>query len=126
MVYGDPDADEGVTLPIHYSINSAMGWKHTISFSMPNNSMHWNNIAKVGNPTCSQQMTCLIRHKKRFQTQHHGCDPQVCRPLISAEFECLIKVYWKHPKRELGLCAVVSSAFQMYMIGQMDNTIHFN
>ena len=124
-VYGDPDADEGVCPPIHYCVNSVLGWKRAISYSMPNNNMQWNEIAKVGNSTRSQQMARLIRHMKRFQTQRRGREPQARRPLTHAEFERLIEVYWKLPNRELGLCAAASSTFQMSMIGRMDNTVKF-
>lgn len=124
-VYGDPDADEGVCPPIHYRVNSVLGWKRAISYSMPNNNMQWNEVAKVGNPTRSQQMARLIRHMKRFQTQRRGREPQARRPLTPAEFERLIEVYWKLPNRELGLCAAASSTLQLAMIGRMDDTVKF-
>jgi hypothetical protein len=38
-VYGDPDADEGITQPIHYRVNSVLGWKRAISYSMINTNM---------------------------------------------------------------------------------------
>ena len=38
-IYGNADADKGVSPPLHYRMNSVLAWKQAISYSMVNNAM---------------------------------------------------------------------------------------
>ena len=49
--YGDTDADEGISPPLHFRVKSVLAWKKAISYSMTNNNMVWNETAQIGNPT---------------------------------------------------------------------------
>ena len=86
-VYGNADADEGVSPPLHYRVNSVLAWKRAISYSMVNNAMQWNETAQIGNPTCSQLMARLLHHMKQFQMQRRGVASQARRPFMNSEFE---------------------------------------
>jgi len=92
---------------------------------MVNNNMQWNKMAQIGNPTRLQHMAHLIRHIKRFQTQHRGVGSQARRPLTNSEFECVMEMYWLIPNRELCLVGATASTFQLSMIGHQDDTAKF-
>ncbi len=87
--------------------------------------MVWNETAQISNPTRSQHMARLIRHMKRFQTQHRGVASQARRPLTNAEYERVMETYWRIPNRELGLVGAAASTFQLSMIGRQDDIAKF-
>ena len=120
-VYGDADADENMSPPIHYRANSVLAWKRAISYSMVNRNMPWNEIAQVGNPTRSQEMQRLIAAMRRFQTQRRGVANQARRALTNSEYERLIEAYWWNPNKQIGLCGAAEASFQLNMIGRGDD-----
>jgi hypothetical protein len=50
-IFGEPDANEGVSPPLHYCLNTMLAFKQAISYSMVNNDMQLNETAHIGNPT---------------------------------------------------------------------------
>ena len=124
-VYGDPDADECSTPPLHFRLHSVLAWERNISYFMPNNRQQWNDARQEGNPTRSLQLSRLIKAIRRFQTQRHGVASSVRRPLTTGEYEQVMEAYWRAGNRELGLCGAALTSFQLSMIGRLDDCSKF-
>jgi len=119
-VYGDPDADEGSTPPLHFRLHSVLAWKRNISYFMPNNHQQWNDVRQEGNPTRSVQMSRLTRAMQQFQTQRQGIVASVRRPLTTNESEQVMKAYWWAENKD-GLCGAALTSFQLSMIERLDD-----
>ena len=124
-VYGNPDADEGSTPPLHFRLHSVLAWKRNISYFMPNTHQQWNDARQEGNPTRSVQMSRLTKAMRRFQTQRRGVESSVRRPLTTSEFEQVMEAYWRADNKELGLCGAALTSFQLSMIGRLDDCSKF-
>jgi hypothetical protein len=124
-VYGDPDADECSTPPLHFRLHSVLAWKRNISYFMPNNHQQWNDARQEGNPTRSLQLSRLTKAMRRFQTQRRGVASSVRRPLTTGEYEQVMEAYWRADNRELGLCGAALTSFQLSVIGRLDDCSKF-
>ena len=102
-VYGNPDADECSTPPLHFRLHSVLAWKRNISYFMSNTHQQWNDAHQEGNPTRSVQMSWMTKVMQHFQTQRRGVESSVRQPLMTSEFEQVMEVYWRADNKELGL-----------------------
>ena len=121
VYYGDPDADETVMPPVYLRHNTINGYKKHCSHFLLNQSMEWNEVAQIGNPTRSRLMKKLLKSMKRFQTQKRGRPPKARRPMKPKEFEQMMELYWGLPHREKGLVGAAVASCQFQLIGRNDD-----
>lgn len=121
-VYGDADADETTTPPIHYRHYSVLFWKKAISAFMVNSHMQWNEETGMGNPTRSKRVLKLLKYIKRFQTQSRGKKSQTVRAFTQEEFEQVQELIWAMDDTEDSLCGAAYFAFQYNMMARLDDT----
>ena len=92
---------------------------------MINSHIPWNEEARTGNPTRSRLMARLIKCMKCFQTQRRGVATKVRRAMTQEEYEQMQEIIWKLDDSEICLCASAYFAFQLHMIGRLDDTAKF-
>lgn len=66
-----------------------------------------------------------IKCMKCFQTQHQGVATKVRRAMTQEDYEQMRELIWELSDPEIHLCASAYFAFQLYMIGKLDDMTKF-
>lgn len=93
--------------------------------SCQNNNIPLNDVAQIGNPTCSPAMSWLTRAMRHFQTELSGVASKIRRPLMHKEYKSIIESLWKLQNKELRLCGAAFFTFHFSMIGRVDDAAKF-
>lgn len=121
-VYGDEDANPDVDPPRNYRLNTIKVWKKSWSYFMPNKTMTWNEVARIGNPTRSSLINDLFGAINKMETARRGVPSQARRSLKAGEYECAIELMCEHKNKEVSVWLPAFNALQFNLIGRVDDT----
>ena len=118
--YGTPNptADDR---PTHCRSNTLEYWKKAISSFMPNRNHKWNEIARVGNPTKSQDVNDMIKKVKKFEVRGQGSPSKARRPLKMPEIKAALNELRNTDDLETKYGVTALLCFQFHVIGWMDD-----
>ena len=123
-VYGSENAQPDVQPPLHYRSSYVMFWKKAWSYFMPNQMTQWNDIVRVGNPTCSTGVNKIIKAMKKMEAAHLGRPSKAQQAFRPVEFEQVIEIL-NAQGDEIGIWMAAYIAFQFSMIARIDDTAKF-
>lgn len=125
LAYGDADCDEKNANPTHQRANSLKYYKKAISQCLPDPSLPWNDIAKLGNPTKSSRVNKLIATIRKKEVAGFGVPSQARRALDATEFESLMEIIDSERNEEDRVFLSAYFKFQYNMIARVDDTAKF-
>ena len=93
--------------------------------------MQWDNVARTGNPTRSDQVNKVVKMVKKHEVRHQGVDSKARRPIEWREFTRMLEIMRENAKKEVSafgkrkqLLAKTLFSLQWHMISQMDDMCH--
>ena len=76
-------------------------YKKAISFFSPRCGMQWDNVARTGNTTRSDQVNKVVKMVKKHEVRHQGVDSKARRPIEWREFTRMLEIMRENAKKEV-------------------------